>query len=837
MPQKAIKCVNTSSCCNVDIDEEIYYTRGLAPQSGESSFVEESQDLNSTKQITTEFMDSENQPDPVESVLGKWYKPTKTANSDIVDFLKRPVLIRSFDWAVGGLVNQAFTPWDDYFSATAINKKLDNYAFLRCDLKIKVLINASPFYYGALLVSYQPEAGMARDIVNTSSDEIVGYSQMPHIWCYPQTNTGGEMTLPFLSTTEWIHTVGTGGITALQNMGTLRFDSIGTLIFANTTGAADINVQVYAWAENVELAGLTTDVALQSGVDEYGQGPVSKIASAIARGASKLESAPVIGSYMTSTRMAANSISSIASLFGYTKVPNIANIEPVKNLPFHGLATSDQCDVTEKLTVDSKNELCIDSSVIGGSKEDDLLISNFVQRSSYLTTFTWQASDAEGTLLWNSYVVPAMGTLTAGTSQNYWQGTPMWIMNEMFQYWRGDIIFDVKVVASGYHRGRMICAWDPSGDIANTINSTSTCFNKIVDISEETEFSLRIPYIQATPYQKTPDSIEEYFDITALPSDPYGGTTNGILTFRVLNKQTSPVASANVKILISVRGAENLEFAAPKKINTDINFYAVQSGETVMGEPSTLDPNVNLVYMGEKVSSVRELLQRANYNQIITTSTNIANAEFKGVNINRRPLYRGFDPNGIHVATGPVSAGSEPFNFVPNTPYQMITSCFLGERGSITWKVDANIITKSSLSVTRSQDLLTVARYNSGNAANVISAASGASTFNADTSEDYATCAGMALINLETNTGMSANAPMYSIYTMLDTDPDTRTLGNTVVATTTDTLQLRWSQLEDNSVGTRNQIIKCLFQTGPDHSLVQFLCVPTIYLYSSPTPV
>jgi len=829
--KNVVKVICESNCCLINNDD-VLCSSEFELQSGESSFADEGEVLDVTKQVTTEFLDESKESDDGFSAIGNWYQPTKTADSDIVDFMSRPVLIHSVDWVVGGLLDESINPWGLYFNTDTIRKKLDNYAFLRCDLKIKVLINASPFYYGALLASYQPQAGLAATPVNTAALEDVAYSQMPHFWIYPQTSTGGEMTLPFLSITEWLHTVGASGLTELNNMGKFRLDSIGTLKFANATGAADINIQVYAWAENVELAGLTVDVALQMGKDEYSSGPVSKVASAIARGSSKLESVPFIGKYMTATTVASSAVANIASLFGYTKVPNLKNIEPVKDLPFHGLATSDQPDVTEKLTVDSKNELCIDSSVLGTEVGDPLMISSIAQRSSYLTSFTWAASDAEGTLLWNSFVTPCMGALTSGTSQDYWQGTPMWILNEMFTYWRGDIIFDIKVICSGYHRGRVIFAWDPSGDIANTTNSTSTCFNKIVDISEESEFSLRIPYIQATPYQKTPTSIEQYYGTSALASDAYGGTTNGILTARVLNKQTSPVASASVTLIVSVRGADNLEFAAPKKINTNINFYAVQSGETTMGEPSTLDPNVNLVYMGEKVSSVRELLQRCNLSMSYPVGEVLTDPRCESSYINRRPLYRGFDPNGIHSATAPVAAANAPFNYVTTTPYHLITSCFLGERGSITWKVNLDGVDYRSVDAGRSNQILTAAKYDPIASANVYDI-DNLNTLNLERSERNTYTAGAALVNQMTNTGLSVNVPMYSIYTMLDTAPADRTLGDSTVATTTDTLRFSWVRHGNVATGTSG-VVDYLFQTGPDHSLVQFICVPTVYLYTTP---
>jgi hypothetical protein len=99
----------------------------------------------------------------------------------------------------------------------------------------------------------------------------------------------------------------------------------------------------------------------------------------------------------------------------------------------------------------------------------------------------------------------------------------------------------------------------------------------------------------------------------ALPADS-SDTVNGILTVRVMNELTSPLATADVTVLVFVRAADNIEFAAPKEISDKINYFTVQGDiqdEVTMGAPSNVDENVNLVYMGETIISLRELLQRS----------------------------------------------------------------------------------------------------------------------------------------------------------------------------------------------------------------------------------
>jgi len=361
-----------------------------------------------------------------------------------------------------------------------------------------------------------------------------------------------------------------------------------------------------------------------------------------------------------------------------------------------------------------------------------------------------------------------------------------------------------------------------------------------VDIGSETEFSLRVPFIQKTSYLKVPTSLSTtYFGVTPLASGNES-TVNGILTCRVMNSQTAPIATADIEILVTVRGAENLEFAAPKTINNDINFYSVQSGvsnaETTMGAPSSVDPNVNLVYMGEKVSSLRELMQRCNLHLVWSDVIPTSQSEYHSTYFNRRPLYRGFDTDGVHSATAPVLTTTQPFNFVLNTPYHLITSCFLGERGSITWKVDLDSRDYRSIGFARSDLIKTAARYNPSDTANVFAMNVNSSLVSNQMVIRDDSCAGQALYNQKTNTGVSVNVPMYSIHTMLDTTPSYRTLGKSLYSVT-DTVKANWTTHEAQHASVDYEQIKFYFQAGPDHSLVFFLNVPTLYEYVSPTAV
>jgi hypothetical protein len=264
-------------------------------------------------------------------------------NVEIEHYLKRPVKIYTYSWDLGGTSAVEINPWNLYFNHVSIKKKLDNYYLLRCNLKLKFVINASPFHYGCLLASYKPLQGWILPAqINTtllSQDAAnVGFSQLTRTYIYPQTSQGGEMTLPYLWPKEWIDAT---DASELSEVGTLRLCPMTPLQFANAGVGVPITLQIYAWPEELTISGPTVKLAMQSFKDEYGDsgGIISAPASAVAKIAGYLEKAPIIGPFATATNLAASGVSAFAKLFGFTNVPVIEDVKAVIPSPFPQIAS------------------------------------------------------------------------------------------------------------------------------------------------------------------------------------------------------------------------------------------------------------------------------------------------------------------------------------------------------------------------------------------------------------------------------------------------------------------------------------------------------------------
>lgn len=766
-------------------------------------------------------------------------------SAGLTDFLARPVRIASFTWnesdATG--LTTTFSPWQLFFNNTQIKYKTNNFAFIRCNLKLKIIVNASPFYYGAMRACYQPlPAFKSNTIVNDASGSLahlISYSQQPGLWIHPQHSEGGEMTLPFFYQKNYLRVQVAQDFT---DMGTLRMITYTPLASANGATGQGVSVQIYAWAEDVVLAGPSLGLAMQS-QDEYGTGPVSGPASTVAKMAGLVKGIPIIGKFATATEMGARAISGIAKLFGFTNVPVIEPTCPFRPSPFPQMASPELGFPIEKLTIDAKNELTIDPSSVGLPSHDELSTEYLVTKESLIARTTWATTDTVDKPLFTSRVNPFQFFNNGATTQQIYF-TPMGMVSNLFANWRGDVIFTFKVVASPYHKGRIRVSYDPySSTVQTTGDVGSALFNVILDIGQETEVEVRVPYQQALAWLKVNTSFaasNSPFTTSSTPtltnSDVYD---NGLISMKVLTLLTAPVATSSVSILVFVRGADNMEFANPVDPGQTFTPFQVQSQpepiEVSMGETTDvvlLDRN--RVNFGECVKSLRPLLRRSNFSELYGNLTADANpVGLTRWTMSRWPSYFGYDPNGINSAKGTiVPASNFNFSFTKNLPYHWIANCYIAQRGSghLHFNV-SNDVAMGNVQVMRNNATEGSAGIGTGTLAAGSTTSAVSRLFITNT---LSTAGGMAMTNQLTQSGISVSAPNYSAYKFQSTEPGNITsppLAGTAAydgsSSETVSLQVLW---DGTSLAARESMRISKFNSvGTDFTLFFFLNVPTWY--------
>nr|UQB76034.1 nonstructural protein [Flumine marna-like virus 3] len=776
-----------------------------------------------------------------------------SADVALSSYLNRVALIRSYTWDEGSNFNETFYPWADFFNSPAIKRKIDNYSLLSCNLHVKVMINASPFYYGLAYMSYLPLPIYVAEnslIEVPGGQHLVPFSQRPHVSLYPQNSQGGEMTLPFFYPKNWLR------VSSLQDfidMGHMDIKSFTPLQNANSISTGGATVQVFAWATDVCVAAPTVNLALQSSdmkdfnfqSDEYEEknGAISGPASAMSKTVSKLNELPIIGVYAKATTTILDGVAGVARYFGFTNVPNLSDSNPVRDTPFHAMASSDISTPVEKLTLDAKNELTIDPRVTGLPPTDELLISNFVARESWIWTSQWEASNAVDTVLFTTRVVPDL----VRSAVDYRYATPMAFLNKYFNYWRGDIWFRFRIIGTKFHRGRLRLTYDPDGDLVTNVNTTSTSYTKIIDIADESDFKIRIPYQQALAFLETSGG-----DNFGRENMTAGNTTvernprrdNGQLCLRVFTVQTSAVASAPIQVVITCWGADNLEFAEPMEGPQDYSNFQLQSDDLKYEDITDLpvktdekDENRNLVFMGEKIVSLRQLLRRAAFlssRPLVSPIGLTDRIVYNTFRMPRIPPFYGYDPNGSDTSPKIVGTGTYKSNLVTQSLLTGLFPCFVGHRGSLVYHLNTDSPTPiSTIEVSRARgeassslpDIQSIS--SSGN--NQLVTAYGRVLRTSGVQ-------GRLLSNQQTQTGLSVHLPMYSNHRFLATKPNNVTNPVKVDSTEFDTFDVQIiTKPSINPATEKSSDLNIYYSIGTDFGLFFFLNIPTQVRYNLPT--
>jgi len=805
--------------------------------------------------------------------------PTRT-NDDLdaagfSDYLKRPVKIFTTTWDENTSINTTFQPWLLWAQKTQIKQKLNNFGLFRGTLKIKMMVNASPFFYGAGRLTYEPLIGyMRRDTVgygSTSDGYKIQKSQQRGFDFFPQNNQGGEMTLPFFYPKTWVDITSSSD---LGKMGRCSLFTYTNLSNANSVTTASVTITILAWCEDVELSAPTYTLAVQS---EYKKlGPISGPASAVAEAARALAKVPIFKPYAMGTEMIASSVGNVAKYFGFTNVPSTTAQLTYKPGSHYGMATTEISTPYEKLALDDKNELTIDPRVAGLPPKDEMVISEVIGRESYLTSVVWAASDAASKKLFNTYVTPSLydySTYTGITGYAYYQ-TPMAHLARLFNDWRGTIIFRFRFICTPFHKGRVRITWDPrfnlsslaTGDVDDTI---TTSFTKIIDIGETQDIEMEIPYMQAlafmTNYGTGANDPQRLFSSTTLPTvSSWNSYFNGTLSVTVLNAQTSPVTSSDITMLVYVRAGEDFVFANPREAPPNFSFLAPQMDERTENEEethylnfvkSTETGDLLKIHMGESIKSLRQLTHRQNYYNSFVGKAGVEALSAGCYNrwiFPRYPQIAGYVSGGrnqFSYAKGVIQTTQTfPVSYSAPSVFSMIAPLYIGARGAITYNVNVDAPQNSGL--------------NSLARANVIDWTDKSSTtkqgwYNPTSWDIYNPSAlgsitkyrslafingasGRVITNQNTQSGLMAHFPYYSPLRFTSSvgylSSDDATILPIPVEEQNQGIELLFST-KNNQVATQGNetasIADVYMMAGHDFSFLYFNCVPTFYYYAT----
>ncbi len=783
-----------------------------------------------------------------------------TEDLQLGEFFARPTLINTFTWSTSDTagVKQSIQPWYLFLNSTPIRKKLDNFAFARGNLHIKTVINGTPFQYGYVRACYSPLLGFVADKIRsnptTALTALIPYSQQPGFYIQPQANAGGSMTLPFFLHKNWLDVTSAA---EAQKMGTLNFVIYVPLATAVTGSTTTVTVQTYAWMTDLELMASTSALSLQG--DEYVEGAISGPATAVAKAADALSHIPIIRPFARATEIGARAVSKVARLFGYTNAPVISEIHGFHPMNAPMLASAHISVPVQKLTVDPKQELSIDPSMHGLAKEDELAISYLKDKESYFGMTSWSTSDSVGTQLFNLRVNPMLqsrvdiNNVSAVKVANRVYPTPLSYVGNLFAQWRGTIKIRVKVVASKFHKGRLKIQYDPRGDISVTAPAENTVYTQILDIGEQDDITIVVPYHQDLPWLTCDHTTADNWSVGNSLA-PRIGTDNGLISFRVLTNLTAP-SSGNVNLLFYVSGGDDFEFANPSEavgvFGTPPSFFAVQgeehveqvTSEFVMGKVGNGSDERYALNFGENIASLRNILHRSSVRDTVWLPAATASGINNYVKRFRiMPASPGYDTSAYLTANKIVAAsGTANYHFAPMHPMTYVTGMFLGFRGGSSFTVTPASELGTSISDVRVYRGTTDASWNSSTeygrlystCLDTVSAQAKANWLNIY-ANGFTGNSGMAITATSTNSSLMFNLPDNKKYNFSLVDPTTYFTGNSADGTDSQEAYLSLLVKAGASTNTAEITLQTEQCAGPDFTCLFFLCCPTLDIASNP---
>jgi hypothetical protein len=651
------------------------------------------------------------------------FKMAGSAPMELGEFLSRPKIIHRVTWPNEAEVNVDIDPWNLYLKTPEILRKIENFAYFRADMRIKVTVAGTPFHYGRCIGFYKPlRPTDSTDLGElTDKESVMMASQRMHFYINPTESAGGELLAPFFWPRPYFDLTSN----ALSSMGRFCIRSITPLHHANEDAGgiiSPVDMTVYAWLENVELKVPTNKpiYVTPEAVDEYDDdGPVSKPAAAISAASGVMSSIlpPWLKPYALATSVASGAVSTMAKMFGYSRPPVLEKKEYFTPEFVGNLSNTDQPETVHKLSLDSKQELTIDPRTVGLNACDELAIANLVQKETYFHTAPWSPVLLQGDTIFKCNVHPNIVEDTLDDGQIRYMPTVMSAITSMFKYWRGSIKYRFTIVASKYHRGRLRVAWDPKG----VPGETTVAMSKIIDISQETDFEFTVGYGQDVSY--LPTFTFPFPRLFGLGADDFLEGTNGTLTIDIVDSLAAPGDSDPVYILCFASAGDDFELALPTdQVIADSTFFkdppipiavrneAVEVGVTDQQQDAdapehaatTTDfihdsgiPNLNRVHFGEKILSLRTLLKRYNFMEVIRMEQAADNVQLYEFVLETLPRYPGY------AITPENPSGFDGYNVNQGTFFNWITPMFAGWRGGIRYKYSFVGLREAALRVAR----------------------------------------------------------------------------------------------------------------------------------------
>lgn len=579
-----------------------------------------------TRVEVTTFEDAEVTPGYETPMSSNTTKLTAVESThSIVEFLRRPVLMKEVEAKPGDITTMKDTPHDGEMQVPVLtadfpfdlakmggkSEKISRFEYFKTDIVVKITINANNMTSGRFWLTYAPIDSFIDSHYRMTAKHRAGVTSYPGVEMDIQINNSVEMKIPYL---HWAEAMSTTNATELQK-------SFATLyLFALTPvrnqNSYPLTIQLWAWFDNVTLVGPTTNVIKEIALDDESlmlrkfaqfkkkhpkkyeavkaymqvggevRGPITQVASVVSGLTSRMANIPIIGEVASTVGWIADLVGGVASIFGWSKPINADPNSRFMNVPAYGFTHAEGQDSGTVLGLTSRNDLALPVDTFT-TDLDEMDIGYVCRNPALVKSSPWAEADVVNHPLISLKVAPAADSVLNTTSEPFTEIHSVASCDyvaSLFGLWRGTMCYRVAVVKTAYHTGRLEVSFVPNlAKIMPDSADTTNTYRYILDITNESEVIIRVPFFS-----------EAYM----LNNDGEYGGSIGSLTIRPITKLHCPDVVANTVDVLVWKWMEDPVFACP--VSADLIPYENKapspkpsvSGNTVQASMQIMVGNV-----------------------------------------------------------------------------------------------------------------------------------------------------------------------------------------------------------------------------------------------------
>jgi len=475
----------------------------------------------------------------------------------------------------------------NYFGDTAVHRAVYGFSQWRGTIEIKVVHNGSPSLFGLLTFGarWNPRTPERITIRGTSQGVQTSYvvwspqvCQLP-ISGYVQPNVPGDLvlTLPYQFYLPTCPKEDNGFFAEVIGGNLIPIQAI-------DGSACSLTVSLFMRISDIQLTCVARD---QSEATEGGI--TGKVKPFLNKAFGVLSKIPPLAPYTSSAQVVSELGLNLAQSMGFSDPPISDNSVVVGTAIGRNCGYNGRSNAT-KLTYDINQGTNVSSHGIGVGADGDDAFATIAMIPGFIDYPTWDPSQIIGTRICEQEVTPTQAIAVATKT---YIATPASFITMPFVYWRGDVVFTVKVVCSNFHKGMLRFTFDPTLGEGNTVAGTDNLIIKLVEVNGPTEVIFKCPWSRG-------DNMME------MNQGAYYFQSGACGRFEIFVEQplvsNTTVNTGDVKLAVFTH-VENLELYSPRNITMQ---YISSMCQALILPPE----RVASLTFGERATSASQLCKK-----------------------------------------------------------------------------------------------------------------------------------------------------------------------------------------------------------------------------------